>query len=88
MDLRKIPLPPLWPSFTLSYRYFKRVYIQTYIHTLHTYTQPGFDVDGELLNGRNPLHYAADYGQVEVLKYLLTKNVKIDVSWLSHSYVA
>ena len=46
--------------------------------------QPGFDVNAELLSGRNPLHYAADYGQVDVIDYLLTKGAKIDVSGASY----
>ena len=32
------------------------------------------------MNGRNALHYAADYGQVEVVQLLLEKGAKIDVS--------
>ena len=32
------------------------------------------------MNGRNALHYAADYGQVEVVQLLLEKKAKIDVS--------
>lgn len=31
------------------------------------------------MNGRNPLHYAADYGHADVLEYLLSKGAKIDV---------
>jgi len=38
------------------------------------------DVNAELMNGRNPLHYAADYGHADVLEYLLSKGAKIDVS--------
>ena len=34
----------------------------------------------ELLNGRNALHYAADYGQVEVIKLLLNKGADVNVS--------
>ena len=41
--------------------------------------QAGFDVNAELMNGRNPLHYAADYGHADVLEYLLSKGAKIDV---------
>ena len=32
------------------------------------------------MNGRNPLHYAADYGHADMLEYLLSKGAKIDVS--------
>ena len=42
--------------------------------------QKGIDVNAELLNGRNPLHYAADFGHTEVLKYLISKGGKVDVS--------
>lgn len=36
------------------------------------------DVNSEI-NGRYPLHYAADFGQVEVLSYLIKKGAKVDV---------
>ena len=42
--------------------------------------QKGVDVNAELLNGRNPLHYAADYGHTDVLNYLISKGGKVDVS--------
>ena len=42
--------------------------------------QPGFDVNATSMNGRNALHYAADYGQVEVVQLLLEKKANIDVS--------
>ena len=42
--------------------------------------QKGIDVNAELLNGRNPLHYAADYGHTDVLNYLISKGGKVDVS--------
>ena len=37
-------------------------------------------MNAEVLNGRNPLHYAADYGQKDVLEYLCGKGANIDVS--------
>ena len=37
-------------------------------------------MNAELLGGRNALHFAADYGQKEVIEYLLSKGAKIDVS--------
>ena len=37
------------------------------------------DVNIEV-QGRLPLHYAADYGQTEVLEYLLSKGAKVNVS--------
>ena len=48
--------------------------------------QSGFDVNGTLMNGRNALHYAADYGQVAVVDLLLEQKANINVSHaLSHS---
>ena len=32
------------------------------------------------IDGRSPIHYAADYGQLEVLEYLLNKGANINVS--------
>ena len=31
-------------------------------------------------NGRTPLHYAADYGQAEVIEYLISKGADVNVS--------
>ena len=39
------------------------------------------------MNGRNALHYAADYGQVEVVQLLLEKKAKIDVSNIHRVHV-
>uniref|UniRef100_A0A1A9WJ39 ANK_REP_REGION domain-containing protein n=1 Tax=Glossina brevipalpis TaxID=37001 RepID=A0A1A9WJ39_9MUSC len=36
------------------------------------------DVNSEL-NGRYPLHYAADYGQYDVLEYLINKGANINI---------
>ena len=30
------------------------------------------------MDGRLPLHYAGDYGQLEVVKYLCSKGAKVD----------
>jgi ankyrin repeat protein len=38
----------------------------------------GTDVNA-LINGRTPLHYAADYGQTEVLKFLVSKGADVNV---------
>lgn len=38
-----------------------------------------FNVNLEI-TGRYPIHYAADYGQTDVLKYLLSKGADVDVS--------
>nr|CAC38782.1 Myol protein [Suberites domuncula] len=40
--------------------------------------KPGFNVNSELLNGRNPLHYASDYGQADVILYLISKGANVD----------
>jgi ankyrin repeat protein len=41
--------------------------------------KPGFNVNNELMNGRNALHYAADYGQAEVVSLLLKLKANINV---------
>ena len=41
-------------------------------------------MDAPLLNGRNGLHYAADYGQVNVVKYFCEKGAKVDVSFMNY----
>ena len=45
---------------------------------LHTGLFQGVDVNAQI-NGRLPMHYAADYGQGEVIEYLLSKGAKINV---------
>jgi len=37
------------------------------------------DVNSEI-NGRYPLHYAADYGQTEVLEYLINKGANVNLA--------
>ena len=44
------------------------------------------DVNIEV-QGRLPLHYAADYGQTDVLEYLLSKGAKVNVSKLDNSFI-
>lgn len=34
-----------------------------------------------MIDGRTPLHYAADYGQNEVVRYLLDKGANANVSY-------
>lgn len=41
--------------------------------------QPGFDVNADLQNGRNGLHFAADYNQIEIIEYLLSKGANINL---------
>lgn len=41
--------------------------------------QNGFDVNQEITT-RSPIHYAADYGQSDVLKYLINKGADVNVS--------
>ncbi|XP_020605715.1 myotrophin-like [Orbicella faveolata] len=40
--------------------------------------KPGFDINAELLGGRNGLHFAADYGQKDVIEFLLSKGADIN----------
>ncbi|XP_064400711.1 myotrophin-like [Halichondria panicea] len=37
-----------------------------------------FNANAELLNGRNPLHYASDYGQTEVIEYLIVMGADVN----------
>ncbi len=40
-------------------------------------------VDAVLRNGRNILHYASDYGQVEIVRYMCERKADINVSPLT-----
>ena len=40
-------------------------------------------MNAEILNGRSGIHFAADYGQSNVIEYLLSKGADINVSFLS-----
>lgn len=37
-------------------------------------------MNAELLSGRNALHFAADYGQKEVIEFLISKGADVNVS--------
>ncbi|CAK9292327.1 unnamed protein product [Gordionus sp. m RMFG-2023] len=39
----------------------------------------------EELRGRQPLHYAADYGQAEIIKFLLNQGADINHGLLAHT---
>lgn len=39
----------------------------------------GLDVNADI-EGRFPLHYACDYGQLEVVKFLCSKGAKVDAT--------
>lgn len=39
----------------------------------------GYSVNAELMNGRNPIHFAADYGQREVIDYLIGKGADMNL---------
>lgn len=39
---------------------------------------PGFDVNAEMSQGRTLLHYAADYGQREVIEHLISKGANLN----------
>ena len=46
----------------------------------------GFDVNAAV-DGRSPLHFAADYGQLEVIEYLVGKVQTADTFELGHAVV-
>lgn len=41
--------------------------------------QQGGDVNAELSGGRNALHYAADYGQTDVIECLIEAGANVNV---------
>ncbi|XP_052801557.1 myotrophin-like [Mya arenaria] len=41
-------------------------------------SKPGVDVNAELSGGRNALHFAADYGQTDVIKCLLKAGADVN----------
>lgn len=47
---------------------------------LFTDSQGGINVNEELSGGRSPIHFAADYGQKQVIEYLISKGASVDVS--------
>ena len=42
-------------------------------------------MNAELMGGRNPLHYAADYGQSSVIDFLVTKGADVNVSQCAYN---
>jgi len=38
----------------------------------------GCDINAQIQGGRAPIHFAADYGQTEVIEYLLSKGANIN----------
>eukprot|EP00092_Neocalanus_flemingeri_P038766 GFUD01042208.1.p1 GENE.GFUD01042208.1~~GFUD01042208.1.p1 ORF type:complete len:135 (+),score=48.03 GFUD01042208.1:211-615(+) len=49
------------------------------ILTNHTGILQGVDINQQI-DGRLPLHYASDYGQLEVLKFLCSKGAQINAA--------
>ena len=43
------------------------------------YLLQNVSINTELLNGRMAIHYAADYGQLEVIEYLVSKGADMNV---------
>lgn len=44
------------------------------------------DVNKNLSGGRCPLHYAADMGQTDVIKYLIAQGADVDVGFFELSH--
>lgn len=73
--------PQGWLSKFFSSVYF--IIKQVWGLNIHnTFIFKGFDVNAEILNGRSGIHFAADYGQSNVIEYLLSKGADINVSFL------
>lgn len=47
---------------------------------LYSVVLQGSDVNKPLLGGRNALHFAAEYGQQEVIEFLISKGADVNVS--------
>ena len=43
-----------------------------------SYAQGNFNIDADLGGGRTALHCAADYGQTEIVKYLLSEGANVN----------
>lgn len=54
-------------------------YVLIYSYVGNIFWLQGVDINASI-DGRLPIHYAADYGQKEVLNYLIDKGANIDVS--------
>lgn len=39
-----------------------------------------FDVNAQINSGRSPIHFAADYGQEEVIQYLVTQGANVNIT--------
>ena len=67
-------------GIVLFYHLLTLLHLLTHTHT-HTHTRThtqGADVNELLPGGRRPLHYAADSGHLEVIKYLVSKGAEVD----------
>lgn len=49
--------------------------------------QNGLNVNQEITT-RSPIHYAADYGQSDVLRYLINKGADVNVSLLQYFHLS
>lgn len=39
-----------------------------------------FDVNAQISSGRSPIHFAADYGHVDLIEYLVKQGANVNVS--------
>mgnify|MGYP001794374962 CR=1 FL=1 len=71
-----------WPYFDLKRMPIVPVYIKYRVadgHILLCLLLQGVDVNN-MCDGRYPIHFAADYGQTEVVEYLISKGANVNVS--------
>ena len=53
--------------------------IHSFIQTFNHFLPKHINID-DFIDGRAPIHYAADYGQTEIISYLIKIGAKVDVS--------
>ena len=49
------------------------------LNSIYPFFPKDMDLNAYVLNGRGLLHFAADYGQTEVIEYLLSKGADVNV---------
>lgn len=72
-------------AFVTFTRWFWQIYVNvlnSLIYKLRIFKPQasGFDVNAQVLQGRALIHIAADYGQADVITFLISKGAEVNVS--------